>query len=65
MGVVYRAYDEVLHRDVAVKVVNKDVRLIHQQASVYSTRRALLLLSLIPTFAQFTKLARLTASSTS
>jgi serine/threonine protein kinase len=27
MGTVYRAYDEVLHRDVAVKVVNKDARL--------------------------------------
>src|SRR5438477_2374437 len=27
MGFVYRAYDEVLHRDVAVKVVNKDARL--------------------------------------
>src|SRR5256712_296593 len=27
MGIVYRAYDEVLHRDVAVKVVSKDARL--------------------------------------
>src|SRR2546426_5794097 len=27
MGIVYRAYDEILHRDVAVKVVNKDARL--------------------------------------
>jgi len=27
MGIVYRAYDEVLHRDVAVKVVKKDTRL--------------------------------------
>ena len=27
MGVVYRAHDDVLHRDVAVKVVSKDARL--------------------------------------
>src|SRR6201993_3527571 len=27
MGVVYRAYDEVLHSDVAIKLVNKDTRL--------------------------------------
>ena len=65
MGVVYRAYDEVLHRDVAVKVVKKMLVSINLPARTCSRRRALLLLWLIPTSAPSTKSARPTANSTS
>ena len=38
MGIVYRAYDEMLHRDVAVKVVNKDARLDSSSQPAFAPR---------------------------
>lgn len=40
MGVVYRAYDEVLHRDVAIKVVKKDPTLTSSGQTLLQEARA-------------------------
>jgi serine/threonine protein kinase len=60
MGVVYLGRDEVLHRDVALKVVKQ----IQLQVRICFMKRVLLPLFHIQTFAPYTKLARLMASST-
>src|SRR5690349_5350204 len=65
MGVVYRAYDEVLQRDVAVKVVKKDARLGPPEVRISSTKRAPHLPSRIPTSVPSTTSAKPKANSTS
>ena len=63
MGIVYRAYDEMLHRDVALKVVKKDAHLDSSSSERLLHEARASSLSLIPTSAPSTKLARMRASS--
>lgn len=65
MGTVYRAYDEVLHRDVAVKVVKKMRASTPPLAKTCCTKPALLLPLRTRIFAPSTTSARPTAISTS
>ena len=65
MGVVYRAYDELLHRDVALKVVNKSSGLDASMGqNLLQEARASSGLS-HPNICTIYELARLRANSTS